>query len=357
MSMSHQLFHVPGNFLMDALRAVLELALKDKALSFEARRQLVAAEASAYADAASVVQGKANAAATALAVVNLKDTMKAGDRRQYDDGYAESIAELMSEFEVQPRMVRKLVLKVLRAHTTVPEGFDIEQFVRVPFLMLRIEKQVQQIKFSPRLGGHRAPPPNPRRPHVLQRRLRGDGVQKPGAGGLGAVWRAGVLRHGGDLRPRRRRLPRPLLPALPPRGRPDGVHALALAGRVRAHAGGRRPALLPPARHHARVPRGAAARCRLRSVDLCCDHGRGREVLPNRGGRSCCCCCACRSNSCCCRCRCARGARCCGAVSAGAAPALLRARGGNEITVVGMQRWSQEHTEQTDLLKVCLGEE
>ena len=108
---------------MDALRAVLELALKDKALSFEARRQLVAAEASAYADAASVVQGKANAAATALAAVNLKDTMKAGDRRQYDDGYAESIAELMSEFEVQPRMVRKLVLKVLRAHTTVPWPF------------------------------------------------------------------------------------------------------------------------------------------------------------------------------------------------------------------------------------------
>ena len=117
---------------MDALRAVLELALKDKALSFEARRQLVAAQASAYADAATMVQGKANATATALAVVNLKDTMKAGDRRQYDDGYAESIAELMSEFEVQPRMVRKLVLKVLRAHTTVPEGFDIEQFVRVP---------------------------------------------------------------------------------------------------------------------------------------------------------------------------------------------------------------------------------
>jgi hypothetical protein len=29
---------------MDALRAVLELALKDKALSFEARRQLVAAQ-------------------------------------------------------------------------------------------------------------------------------------------------------------------------------------------------------------------------------------------------------------------------------------------------------------------------
>jgi hypothetical protein len=45
------------------------------------------------------------------------------------------------------------------------------------------------------------------------------------------------------------------------------------------------------------------------------------------------------------------------AVSAGAAPALLRARGGNEITVVGMRRWSQGHTEQTDLLKVCLGEE
>ena len=31
------------------------------------------------------------------------------------------------------------------------------------------------------------------------------------------------------------------------------------------------------------------------------------------------------------------------AVSAGAAPALLRSRGGNEITVVGMRRWSQGH--------------
>ena len=45
------------------------------------------------------------------------------------------------------------------------------------------------------------------------------------------------------------------------------------------------------------------------------------------------------------------------AVSAGAAPALLRSRGGNEITVVGMRRWSQGHTEETDLLKVCFGEE
>ena len=45
------------------------------------------------------------------------------------------------------------------------------------------------------------------------------------------------------------------------------------------------------------------------------------------------------------------------AVSAGAAPALLRSRGGNEITVVGMRRWSQGRTEETDLLKVCFGEE
>ena len=45
------------------------------------------------------------------------------------------------------------------------------------------------------------------------------------------------------------------------------------------------------------------------------------------------------------------------AASAGAAPALLRSRGGNEITVVGMRRWSQGHTEKTDLLKVCFGEE
>ena len=52
-----------------------------------------------------------------------------------------------------------------------------------------------------------------------------------------------------------------------------GVHVLALAGLVRARTGGWRPALLPPARHNARIPRGAAARCRLRSVDLCCDHG------------------------------------------------------------------------------------
>jgi hypothetical protein len=35
-------------------------------------------------------------------------------------------------------------------------------------------------------------------------------ASKNRAGGLGAVWRAGVLRHGGDLRPRGRRLPRPL---------------------------------------------------------------------------------------------------------------------------------------------------
>ena len=52
-----------------------------------------------------------------------------------------------------------------------------------------------------------------------------------------------------------------------------GVRVLALAGLVRARTGGWRPALLPPARHNARIPRGAAARCRLRSVDLCCDHG------------------------------------------------------------------------------------
>ena len=89
----------PDHFQDGRAACSTELALKDKALSFEARRQLVAAEASAYVDAATMVQGKANAAATALAVVNLKDTMKAGDRRQYDDGYAESVTELISELK------------------------------------------------------------------------------------------------------------------------------------------------------------------------------------------------------------------------------------------------------------------
>ena len=110
MSMSPQLFHVPDHFQDGRAACSTELALKDKALSFEARRQLVAAEASAYADAASVVQGKANAAATALAVVNLKDTMKAGDRRQYDDGYAESVTELISELKKVPSCSRPFLL-------------------------------------------------------------------------------------------------------------------------------------------------------------------------------------------------------------------------------------------------------
>ena len=124
-----------------------------EAASLEQLHRAIAPEAAAYTDAASVVQGKANAAAAGLAAVTLKDTMDPRDGRQYDAEYADSMAQLMAEFELQPCKLRTLVFSVLRAHCTVPAGFDIGQFVRVPstgaahnFMMLRLTKQIEQIK-------------------------------------------------------------------------------------------------------------------------------------------------------------------------------------------------------------------
>jgi hypothetical protein len=124
-----------------------------EAASFEQLHRAIAPEAAAYTDAASVVQGKANAAAAGLAAVTLKDTMDPRDGRRYDAEYADSMAQLMAEFELQPCKLRTLVFSVLRAHCTVPAGFDIGQFVRVPstgavhnFMMLRLTKQIEQIK-------------------------------------------------------------------------------------------------------------------------------------------------------------------------------------------------------------------
>jgi hypothetical protein len=109
-------------------------------------------DAAAAYDGMTVHAGSAAAAAHGAALT-FAATMDKDDKRQYDETYTDKIASIMAEFEVEPRKLKALVLRVLDAHLDLPEGSTLEGSVRVPSVgtaqtikMARVERHKAQIR-------------------------------------------------------------------------------------------------------------------------------------------------------------------------------------------------------------------
>jgi len=99
---------------------------------------LLSSTATAYDDAAN------------SAAVELKKTKGS---QGYEEGYTEAIASLMSDYEIQPKRLKSLVIAVLRAHLKVADDADLADVVDVPSVgcahaikMLRVTKHRELMK-------------------------------------------------------------------------------------------------------------------------------------------------------------------------------------------------------------------